>query len=141
MTTKDISFAVASEFDYIKNIIIPNVFISPQHECDLLIITKAGYCTEVEIKVSKADMIKDLSKPHNHNNEKLKFLYYAFSIEIFEECKNFVPEHAGLIKVVDNKGYFKAIFERNAIQKPCKKLTTEEILSLARLGCIRNWTK
>lgn len=54
-----------------KNIVIPNVdwgFLN--HEADLLILTKANYLVEIEIKRSWIDFMADFKKKHTHNDPK-----------------------------------------------------------------------
>lgn len=45
--------------DYRRNTVVPNAYwgLGLTWEADLLVISKAGYLTEVEIKVSKADLL------------------------------------------------------------------------------------
>ena len=44
-------------FNYRANLIVPNISWGlGLHECDLLVLTSSGYATEIEIKVSKADL-------------------------------------------------------------------------------------
>jgi hypothetical protein len=47
------------------------------HECDFLLLTKNRYLWEIEIKVSKADLIADKKKIHGHINSNVKRLYFA----------------------------------------------------------------
>ena len=74
ITTHKIEVALANHFNYRLNLIVPNIswgaFI--WHECDLFIVSKAGYCTEIEIKISKSDLKKDFEKKHNHESDKIK---------------------------------------------------------------------
>ena len=46
-----------------SHLVVPNVSAGLHiHECDLISVTKGGYATEIEIKVSVSDTKKDLSK-------------------------------------------------------------------------------
>ena len=59
ITTIEIEEAVARKFGVRTNIIVPNVSwgLPGMHECDLFIIKMSGYGVEVEIKISKADIL------------------------------------------------------------------------------------
>ena len=63
ITTTEMEVALAHYLNMRVNLIVPNIswgmFI---HECDLLVITPAGYMWEVEIKVSKQDLSRDSKK-------------------------------------------------------------------------------
>ena len=45
------------------------------HECDMLIVTKNRYLTEVEIKISLSDLKADFKKEHQHKDENIKNLW------------------------------------------------------------------
>jgi len=65
MNAKEVELAVANYFGIRQHLIVPNVmwgFTGLNYEADLVIVTKAGYAKEVEIKVSRADLIKDKEK-------------------------------------------------------------------------------
>ena len=62
ITTLEMETLLMNHFNYLQNIIVPNVsngiFHKEHgwlHECDLLVLSKANYATEIEIKISKAD--------------------------------------------------------------------------------------
>ena len=42
------------------------------HECDMLIVTKNRYLTEVEIKISLSDLKADFKKKHQHKDKNIK---------------------------------------------------------------------
>lgn len=66
------------EFQVRSHIVVPNVSWGLlNHEADLLVMSKAGYLTEIEIKRSWHDFMKDFQKSHTHNDEKISSLYYA----------------------------------------------------------------
>jgi len=57
ITTPEMEIALVRFFNYRTNLIVPNVHWGMNmHECDLLMVSKAGYCTEIEIKVTRADI-------------------------------------------------------------------------------------
>jgi len=62
ITTPEMECALAGWFDYRQNLIVPCVYWGVgyyTHECDLLIVSRAGYVTEVEIKISRSDLRAD----------------------------------------------------------------------------------
>lgn len=66
------------EFQVRSHIVVPNVSWGLlNHEADLLVMSKAGYLTEIEIKRSWHDFMKDFQKSHTHNDDKISCLYYA----------------------------------------------------------------
>jgi len=92
ITTPEMEIALAEYFGIRQNLIVPNVsWGMDSHECDLFILTPAGYGWEVEIKVSKADLFKDKHKRHRHNSSKIKFLYFAIP-EYLERYIDEIPE-------------------------------------------------
>lgn len=141
LTTRDIEKKVAEYFGVRQNIIVPRVSWGfGIHECDLLIMTKSGYATEVEIKISKADLIKDKEKEHGHNDNRIKNFYFAIP-ETLREYIEHIPERAGIIVVNHEK---KISFACETVRWPQTnknpyKFTTEEMLHLAHLGCMRIW--
>ena len=75
MTAKEMELHISRYFDLRQNIIVPNIsWGMGLHECDLLILSRAGYATEIEIKISAADLRKDSKKKHEHLSNKIKYL-------------------------------------------------------------------
>lgn len=154
LKTIDIEIAVAMYLNPRVNLIVPNIgwgmFI---HECDLLVITKHGYATEIEIKTSRADLIKDKNKGHNHENRRVKCLYFAIPdyLLLYQEH---IPERAGII-VVDSKHEFFLNYKIGRINfcpemlcetirepksnKTPYKFKDKEMYNVARLGAMRIW--
>jgi len=136
-TAKEIEIRIAKWFGYRTNLIVPNVsWGAGLHECDILILTKAGYALEVEIKVSKGDIIKDGEKRHQHRSEKIKRLYFAIPKKL-EKHIALIPVRAGVI-TVEETGNCELI--RNAeVNRAAKKWGDEDRFNIARLGAIRIW--
>ena len=138
----DIELAVANLFNYRVNLIVPNVswgmFI---HECDLLIISRDNYATEVEIKISKSDLKADQKKKHEHNSRKIKYLYFAIPDYLYE-YKDLIPERAGIITVYwyEHFGRFLAVRRRKPQKYSNYKMSERERYDVARLGTMRIWT-
>lgn len=147
ITTPEMECALASWFDYRINLIVPNVywgFSYNMHECDLMIVSKAGYVTEVEIKISRSDLKADAKKSHGHRNARIKYLYFAVPAKLEQAALEFAPERAGIITVAPElrfKGYgprCRRIREPTCI-KHVSKMTERERYKVARLGALRIW--
>jgi hypothetical protein len=135
--TRDMEIIIAKYFDYRANLIVPNVFWSMfAHELDLLVLSKSGYAKEIEIKVSKSDLIKDKEKPHNHNDRKIKYLYFAIPDYLLPFIEH-IPKRAGILRI-DEFGRCKEI--RKPIKNNCNyKFSEQEKFEVARLGTMRIW--
>jgi hypothetical protein len=144
MKASEIEIAIANHFNYRQNLIVPNVcWGMGLHECDLLILTKSNYAYEIEIKVSKQDLIKDLNKAHKHESKKIKYLWFAVPDKLMEFA-GYIPKHAGILKVekrytTSNAWWYKVTRERWAETKSKYKWSSQERYELARLGALRIW--
>ncbi len=146
-TCTEIEHCLAQEWGPRQNIIVPNVSWGLGiHECDLLIASKSGWATEIEIKVSRADLKKDAGKGHGHISNKIKWLYFALP-EALENCLDLVPAHAGVIIIRNNfrEGYSIPRHSAEFVRSPtpnqaARKLDDDEMKQLMRLGCLRIWT-
>ena len=98
LRTCDIELAVAKHFGWRHNIIVPNVSwgLGFRHELDLLVYTGSGKAWEVEIKVSKQDLLRDALKAHQHRSEFIHRLYFAVP-ETLQDLIQEIPERAGFI--------------------------------------------
>jgi hypothetical protein len=101
--------------------------------------------TEIEIKVSKGDLKRDLKKQHEHYDPRICCLYFAGPIELEEAFFEYVPKEAGIITVFTNKaptyGPYQCTIRRRAKrQKNYRAFTDEEITMLLRLGNMRYWS-
>jgi len=145
MNSIDIELAVTEYFGVRRNIIVPNVWwgLGLNHECDLLVLTKANCAYEVEIKTSKSDLIKDKKKPHGHFSMIISGLYFAIP-SYLEPYIEHIPDKAGILVCDYLKKYgFTEVDGRYTV----KKLRTPKIdkvrfsdsqrLKLAELGCMR----
>ena len=148
MRCLDIEIAVAKLFNPRVNLIVPNVSWGMcLHECDMLILSKSGYATEVEIKTSVADLKRDARKPHAHESERIKYLYFAVPEGMLKsEHAEYIPKHAGIITVSIQPGYYgqpeyRANYERAPMTNTVKYCFNDgERLEMARLGAMRIWT-
>lgn len=137
-TCKEIEIAVAKHFGILNHIIVPNVsFGFLNYEADLLIVSKSGYAWEIEIKISKSDLLRDAKKRHQHDSDKVRQLWFAIPKKL-ESCIESIPEKAGVL-VIDDVG---RVWEKRTpkINPLAKPLTSEEQYKVARLGALRIWS-
>ncbi len=141
MKTADVEIAVANYFRPRVNLVVPNVSWAFSHyEMDLLVVTHSHYAYEIEIKVTKADLINDKKKRHNHNCDKIKYLFFAIPSTLLR-YEEHIPEDAGIIICADN--YCGGINDTSIYRKPKKRhdyeLSLSERYEIARLGYLRMW--
>lgn len=140
--TIDIEVALAYYFDYRRNLIVPNVSWGLHtHECDMFIMSKSGYATEVEIKISRADLKKDSEKRHGHASNKIKQLYFAIPPHLLPDIE-YIPERAGILIVYYKEhALYPTVYKlRDAVTNNTYKYSPNEISKLARLGTLRIWS-
>ncbi len=145
MTSEEIMLALTrSKFPIIQNIVVPNLWwgFNLNHECDLLVVSKSGYATEIEIKVSVSDVKKDLNKIHNHKDVKIKYLWFAIPEKIYEKSVQYIPERAGILCVYRMDDEFIGVKEKREPEKSknFRKITEAEIKNLQRLMAMRYWS-
>lgn len=153
ITTLEMEIALMRYFGVTKYLIINNTY-ETMFECDILAITKAGYATGVEIKVSKSDLKNDLKKKHiknlgskvpyfnkdakEHYFGQFKKFYYAVPIELQDEALKQIPSFCGLFIAYETKYYGIQIKE---IRKPSilykYKWSMEKMMRVAWLGTMR----
>ncbi len=128
--------ALVRYYDPRRNLIVPNVsWGMGMHECDLLILSKSGYATEIEIKISRGDLLKDRTKTHMHVHQKISRIYFALPSTLLKDLDH-VPGRAGIIEVRDD---LSLNFLRLPKENKLYKFNTEEMYKLARLGTLRYW--
>ena len=145
LSVHDIEYALCRYFDKRKNIIVPNVswgFFS-EHEADLVVITRAGYLTEVEIKRSWRDFLKDFRKDSFHADNRIKNFYFCVPLVMVDAVKEYLDSDKARgygeigILTYDEQGRITNI--RSGEKNIALKLTTAEVLAIARLGVLRFW--
>ena len=138
-TSKEIEIVIADYFGIRQNLSVPNVgWGIGIYECDVLIVTKTGYAYEVEIKVSKSDLLRDFNKRHNHNDYQNRIRKQWFAIpQRLESAIAHIPEKYGVL-VISKTGIVSEI--RGApINASARKLEVIEQYHIARLGVLRMW--
>ena len=132
----------SSKFAQRKNwMVIPNVswgFL--RYEADMLVITKAKFCTEIEVKVSMSDWKQDFAKrKHKIPDNRIKYQYYAAPKTLalrYTELE--LPPGWGIISVDDSAG-IEILKEAEA--RKSRPVTDKELLILSRLACFRVWRR
>lgn len=157
----EVALAKSDSFNFIHNIIAFNVHglgesLNIQHECDMLVLSKSGYLTEIEIKRSWTDFLADFKKRHNHEGRGLiKYFYYCVPEIIYGKVLNYICDNeikcsgiitydeSLLIKINgcryrsqypnDRKEYYTV----TGLNMGGRKLYLEEQLQVARYGAMR----
>lgn len=115
------------------------------HECDILIVSKNQYLTEVEIKISLSDLKADFKKEHQHKDENIKNFYYAFPEEMKEKAIKLIPEEVGILiavkKYFHNGEEYREIkcYRKPKINKEAKPVNDIVLSRIYRLGYLRYW--
>lgn len=148
ISTPEMEVALSTFLNYRVNLIVPNVSwgLSGLHECDLLVVSKAGYLTEIEIKISRGDLRADAKKWHGHESDRIKRLFFALP-DYLDHCLDMVPKRAGiiLVRAEDNvPGVYpyhpKCKEVRPAKRNPAAtKISESDRYKVARLGALRIW--
>jgi len=136
-TCREIEVALSKHFNIRQVLIVPNVsFGFLKYEADLLMVSGSGYAWEIEIKVSRSDLLRDSKKRHKHDDEKIRQLWFAIPKKLESSIAD-IPSHAGVL-VVDEHG---RTWERRSptANLSAKKLTDDERYQVARLGTLRIW--
>ena len=154
MKTIEIEVALMKALDIRTNIIVPNMSYGitgsfqgkPKslHECDLLVLSKSNYATEIEIKISKYDIQNEAKKAHGHNNDYINKLFFAVPEELEELALELIPDKAGLfvISQVYNPKTYSTDLEVSTSRKAERnessvKWTDKDRHQLTRLGTMR----
>ena len=114
-----------------------------RYEADLIAVSGSGWATEIEIKVSKSDLLRDIKKDKwihpSFRTKKIKCFYYAVPESLKDVALTWtdMPEGSGII-VVRPDG-MAAIVRRARTRPDSRKLTDEEIMKLYQLVAMRYW--
>jgi hypothetical protein len=149
VTARDIEVAVAKHFDYRRNLIVPNISWGLlDYEADILVLSAAGYASEVEIKVSRSDLRRDSKKQHGHRSDLVKAFWFAVPEAIVDFALEHIPEDAGLLGIWERqrRGGPGSIFEARPHRFPTprphsRKFTESERHQMARLAAMRYWDR
>lgn len=132
-----IEIAISKLFNPRANIIVPNVSWGLGiHECDVLVLRKSGWAYEIEIKTSRADLLRDQNKSHGHKSNLIRGLYFAVPESLANLIES-VPLSAGFIIVREHHNSH--IVREATLNDGARKLTDAERLKVAHLGTMRIW--
>lgn len=145
----EIALAKHDKFNFIRNVIAFNVngwgSICLWHECDMLVLSKSGYLTEIEIKRSFADFKNDFKKKHNHANcDLIKYFFYCVPESILDKAIDYFNQNGryavdGFITYDENLCLnFHSVDNLMKWQRKFRKLTIEEQFQVARFGAMRS---
>ena len=137
-TSLEIELAIANWFGIQKYVIVPNLsYALLPYECDLAILSKAGYLYEIEIKVSRSDLIRDKKKHKwNYDTNKIKKLWFAIP-EKLEDVIELIPEKAGIL-IVKSSVYVSEI-KKPQTDNLAQKMSERQQFTIARVGAMRIW--
>lgn len=150
VTAVDIEFAVAHFFGIRENIIVPNVswgLFRDGHEADVVVIKTSQWAEEVEIKVSKADIKRDLGKRGGRGharNPMMRRLWFAVPEALCDDPN--IPGFAGVLAVAPGAGGSRGC-GRVRVHRPAslnpggRKLSDAEVAKTLRLAVFRLWDK
>lgn len=144
INTLEMEIALMKYLGIRQNLVVPNVSwgMDRLHECDILSLSNSNYATEIEIKISKGDLLKDKEKNHRHEHYLITNFYYAVPKKLVELALTEIPERAGLICVekIENRGkmYLQAYEIKKTKRKGnAYKWNDDDRNRLARLGTLR----
>ena len=133
-------------FHYRKMVVVPNVSwgLGFAYELDLLAVSPAGVAHEIEIKTSRADLVRDGKKRRCHGDDRIMFLWFAGPESMKLHLLELAPDRAGIVLVVEGAGNVKdgLVFLRKAKRnKHADRFSDSDTCKLARLGVMRYWAR
>lgn len=135
-------FALARHFQWFQQKMITEFEIGGLRE-DLVIVSRAGYATVVEIKVSRADWLKDRNKNRWPLPKQVSRLFYAVPASVYEKgIPPHVPLAAGILVVRDGgtwQGYDSVVEERAAARVKADKLPEKRLRQIEEAFYYRFW--
>lgn len=140
ITTAEMEVAIIDHFDHRNNIIVPNLWHGIiDYEADVVSLTKSNFATEIEIKISKQDLLADFKKNHNHDSEFFKYFYYAVPEDLVEFAMEHIPKRAGILSALRNQRGEVFVYQkrRAELNRNHRRWTDRERLKLAELGTMR----
>ena len=150
MTETDIAQAIATNvyhrWHYRKMVVVPNVSwgLGFLYEIDLLAVSESGCAHEIEIKTTRADLLRDSKKRHNHDSKRTKFLWFAGPMDMRDSFTEILDPGIGIILVNPDARNTRAMLEivRNARRRTdARAFTLTELYRLGRLGTMRYWSR
>ena len=149
ITSKYITWFLANKSKWKPRqwLMIPNLSWSfLEWEADLICVSKSGYITEIEIKISKADLLKDQEKYKFQNRqlkswEYIKEFYYCVPEKLLPDIPESYKQFAGIIVVPSDGRCRCRIIHLAPVNKKAKKITDVERMNLMRILGLRFWSQ
>lgn len=113
---------------------------------DLVLVSKAGYATEIEIKVSRGDWRNDREKlkwmAHGWTRPHVSRFFYAVPAQLVSEIPEWVPNDAGILAVhagLAARGADQVREHRAARRYTDRRLTDQQLAQIERAFYYRFW--
>jgi len=145
MRTEEIENLIAREvFPVRRYIVVPRIawgLDGVDHECDLLAMSSSGVLQEIEIKISRSDLLAEKRKNHSHGSKTIRRLWFAVPAKMRDFALLHIPAEAGLISCSDDKQiYRKCEIVRRPRLRVGNKARPGMGEKMARLGLLRYWS-
>lgn len=141
-TSGRIRFALARYFNWRQHVMMSEWTIDGGI-ADLLFISRSGYATEIEIKISRADWKADRHKQKfDRERPHIARFFYAVPETLADSQPEWTPEYTGLliVRAAHNSYSFDEVTEaRAAIRRPAQKMSDREIARVHRSAYFRFW--
>lgn len=143
VTAKDIQRALLLNVMLPDRVVTPNCFLG-SFECDVLAISRAGYASEYEIKVSLQDWKNDAKKDKWRSSYRkyVAYLYYCIPLELYSKLDKVehMKDDYGIITFEpvwqEGKGWWLSqVVQRQAKQLPrTEKLDKHQLDKIIKKG-------
>lgn len=137
-----ILFALARHFDWWQNRMITE-FEVDGGRADLAMISKAGYVTEIEIKVSVRDWRADQHKlkwmKHGWTRPHIARFFYAVPSPLANKIPEWVPTDAGILIVRGGPGFDTVKEQRAARRYTARPLSAVQLQQIDQAYYYRFW--
>lgn len=143
MTTRELEYAIYEKFyKSTKAILVRSLAgMVVNHEADILLVSKNLYLTEIEIKISISDLKKETKKKHNHQDPKIKRLYFLVPTTILRNAIKLIPEDCGILgayRTIRDTISIRVVREPK-VNKEAVKISQDELVNIYRLQSLRYW--
>ncbi len=151
MRSAEVESAIYEYFDIRQQVLVSNIYwgLGFLHELDIAKVNKkSNYLTEIEIKVSKADILADKKKDkwqragsyNPFGDNKICEMYFAVPVELEDFAMLHIPKDCGLyaVEYMPKSGNYRVKKVRGSKRnREARKLTDSEYVKFLELGCMR----
>jgi len=135
-------FALATHFPWWEHKLVTELEIDGGR-ADLVLVSKAGYATEIEIKVSRGDWRNDRDKlkwmAHGWTRPHVSRFFYAVPEQLANQIPVWVPKDAGILVVRAGSGRDHVREQRAARRFAARKLSDAQLTQIERAFYYRFW--